>query len=60
VVLRNRVNGNLQCTESRPRPVGGFNVVGGNKEDQCRGLWSEKSHRSLIFVRSQVILHLDH
>jgi hypothetical protein len=38
VVLRNRINGNLQCKENQPRPVGGFNVVGGNKEDQCRGL----------------------
>ena len=35
-IFRNRVNGNLQCKENRPRPKGGGNVVGGNKEDQCR------------------------
>ncbi len=37
-VTRNRINGNLQCKENRPAPTGGGNVVGGNKEDQCRGL----------------------
>ena len=36
-IYRNRINGNLQCKENRPRPTGGDNVVGGNKEDQCRG-----------------------
>lgn len=35
-IFRNVVNGNLQCKENRPRPRGGGNVVGGNKEDQCR------------------------
>lgn len=34
-IYRNTVNGNLQCKENRPRPTGGGNVVGGNKEDQC-------------------------
>ena len=34
-IFRNVVNGNLQCKENRPRPRGGANVVGGNKEDQC-------------------------
>ncbi len=35
-IFSNVVNGNLQCKENRPRPTGGGNVVGGNKEDQCR------------------------
>ena len=35
-IFRNVINGNLQCKENRPRPTGGGNVVGGNKEDQCR------------------------
>lgn len=34
-IFLNVVNGNLQCKENRPRPTGGGNVVGGNKEDQC-------------------------
>jgi hypothetical protein len=34
-IHRNVVNGNLQCKENTPRPTGGGNVVGGNKEDQC-------------------------
>lgn len=34
-IFRNVVNGNLQCKENRPRPRGGGNTVGGNKEDQC-------------------------
>jgi hypothetical protein len=37
-ILRNRVNGNLQCKANSPRPVGGGNRVGGNKEDQCARL----------------------
>jgi hypothetical protein len=37
-VRGNRVGGNLQCKSNVPRPVGGNNVVEGNKEDQCRGL----------------------
>jgi hypothetical protein len=37
-VRRNFVKGNLQCKSNQPRPVGGGNVVQGNKEDQCRGL----------------------
>ena len=35
-IYRNVVNGNLQCKENRPAPTGSGNVVGGNKEDQCR------------------------
>ncbi|HSK16673.1 MAG TPA: hypothetical protein VK915_10950 [Gaiellaceae bacterium] len=35
-VIRNRIVGNLQCKENSPRPTGRGNVVGGNKEDQCR------------------------
>lgn len=37
-VRGNRVDGNLQCKSNRPKPIGGNNVVEGNKEDQCRGL----------------------
>lgn len=38
VVNRNRINGNLQCKSNIPAPRGSGNVVGGNKEDQCRRL----------------------
>jgi hypothetical protein len=34
-IYRNTIDGNLQCKENSPRPVGGGNKVGGNKEDQC-------------------------
>ncbi|GAA4410299.1 hypothetical protein GCM10023168_29860 [Fodinibacter luteus] len=34
----NRVDGNLQCKENRPAPVGSGNIVQGNKEDQCARL----------------------
>ena len=37
-ITSNRINGNLQCKSNVPAPVGGGNVVGGNKEDQCRRL----------------------
>jgi hypothetical protein len=37
-ISRNRIDGNLQCKANSPRPVGGGNVVQGNKEDQCRRL----------------------
>jgi hypothetical protein len=37
-IRRNVIDGNLQCKENQPRPVGGQNVVGGNKEDQCSRL----------------------
>jgi hypothetical protein len=37
-IHRNRIDGNLQCKANNPVPVGGGNVVGGNKEDQCRRL----------------------
>jgi hypothetical protein len=37
-VYSNRVNGNLQCKENTPAPVGSGNIVAGNKEDQCRRL----------------------
>ena len=36
-IFDNRIDGNLQCKENSPRPVGDGNVVQGNKEDQCRG-----------------------
>src|SRR5919106_5758181 len=37
-IRRNRIDGNLQCKENQPAPVGGANVVQGNKEDQCSDL----------------------
>ena len=37
-IRRNVIEGNLQCKENNPRPVGGGNTVGGNKEDQCARL----------------------
>jgi hypothetical protein len=37
-IRNNRIDGNLQCKANRPAPVGGGNVVQGNKEDQCRRL----------------------
>jgi hypothetical protein len=37
-VRRNIIDGNLQCKANTPAPIGGGNVVGGNKEDQCRRL----------------------
>ena len=37
-IRRNVIDGNLQCKANSPRPVGGGNQVGGNKEDQCAGL----------------------
>ena len=37
-IRRNVIDGNLQCKENTPRPVGGGNIVGGNKEDQCSRL----------------------
>lgn len=36
--VRNRIDGNLQCKENRRRPLGGGNIVAGQKEDQCRRL----------------------
>ena len=35
-IFRNVIDGNLQCKENSPAPTGGGNIVGGNKEDQCR------------------------
>ncbi len=37
-IRMNRIDGNLQCKENRPRPTGGGNIVQGNKEDQCANL----------------------
>jgi hypothetical protein len=37
-IRSNRIDGNLQCKENRPAPIGGGNIVQGNKEDQCRRL----------------------
>ena len=34
----NTIDGNLQCKANNPKPVGGNNIVGGNKEDQCKNL----------------------
>jgi hypothetical protein len=34
----NRIDGNLQCKANSPAPVGGNNIVQGNKEDQCARL----------------------
>ena len=34
----NSIGGNLQCKANRPAPLGGGNVVDGNKEDQCAAL----------------------
>ncbi len=36
-IYNNLIDGNLQCKENSPRPIGSGNVVEGNKEDQCRG-----------------------
>ena len=37
-IRRNVIDGNLQCKTNNPAPIGGNNVVGGNKEDQCKRL----------------------
>lgn len=37
-IATNGVDGNLQCKENEPAPIGGGNVVQGNKEDQCSSL----------------------
>lgn len=37
-ITGNRINGNLQCKANNPRPNGGGNIVGGNKQDQCARL----------------------
>ncbi len=37
-IALNRIDGNLQCKENRPTPVGGNNNVQGSKEDQCSRL----------------------
>lgn len=37
-ITANTIDGNLQCKENNPAPVGGENVVQGNKEDQCAKL----------------------
>ncbi len=37
-IANNRVDGNLQCKENVPAPIGGGNTVQGNKEDQCKRL----------------------
>ncbi len=34
-VSGNRVSGNLQYQDNLPAPVGGRNIVAGNREDQC-------------------------
>jgi hypothetical protein len=37
-IARNTIDGNLQCKENTPPPVGGRNRVQGVKEDQCSTL----------------------
>jgi hypothetical protein len=37
-IRNNTIEGNLQCKQNNPPPVGGGNVVDGNKEDQCARL----------------------
>jgi hypothetical protein len=37
-IRRNVIDGNLQCKTNNPAPIGGNNVVGGVKEDQCKRL----------------------
>jgi hypothetical protein len=37
-VRGNRIDGNLQCKDNSPAPVGADNVVQGSKEDQCKNL----------------------
>lgn len=37
-ITGNTIDGNLQCKENSPSPLGGDNIVQGNKEDQCRQL----------------------
>lgn len=37
-IRRNVIDANLQCKANVPAPVGGGNVVGGSKEDQCANL----------------------
>ena len=38
LIYANRIDGNLQCKSNDPPPVGGQNLVEGNKEDQCSQL----------------------
>lgn len=37
-ISNNTIKGNLQCKENQVMPIGGGNLVQGNKEDQCSGL----------------------
>ena len=37
-IRKNRVDGNLQCKQNVPAPVGGGNIVEGSKEGQCSNL----------------------
>jgi cytoskeletal protein CcmA (bactofilin family) len=39
-VQDNVIDGNLQCKQNAPAPLGGNNQVSGNKEDQCANLQS--------------------
>jgi hypothetical protein len=36
-IFANRIDGNLQCRDNRPRPTGDDNVVGGQADGQCSG-----------------------
>jgi hypothetical protein len=37
-LVRNVVNGNIDCKENRPAPTGGGNIAGESKTDQCSRL----------------------
>ena len=38
VIRANTIRQNLQCKENNRAPTGGANIVGGDKEDQCKNL----------------------
>lgn len=59
----NTIDGNLQCKENIPAPLGGGNIVHGNKEDQCRQLFSQnasqdKCNQSYPSVAEDTSLHI--
>ena len=38
IISQNYIGGNLQCKQNQLYPIGGNNIVDGNKEDQCANL----------------------
>lgn len=59
----NTIGGNLQCKENMPAPIGGGNVVNGDKEDQCRQLSGQvtqpnKCNQADPSVDENVTLHI--